>query len=61
MLIKLIRTEGYIDENHLKESKQILRNGFLTIEQIIHSAKDFFLHDVRHINLQRKNILSILI
>ena len=54
MMIKLIRTEGYIDENHLKEkdmniiSKQILRNGFLTIEQIIHSAKDFFLHDVRH-------------
>jgi len=27
-------------------NKQILRNGFLTIEQIIQSAKDFFLQDV---------------
>jgi hypothetical protein len=63
MMIKLIRTEGYIDENHLRDIlnqyqndtniqklniiyKHILRNGFLTIEQIIHSAKDFFLQDV---------------
>jgi hypothetical protein len=30
-------------------SKQILREGFLTIEQIVQSTKDFFLQDVNHI------------
>ena len=29
-------------------SKQILREGFLTIEQIVQSAKDFFLQDVKY-------------
>ncbi len=30
-------------------SKQILREGFLTIEQIVQSTKDFFLQDVNNI------------
>jgi hypothetical protein len=66
MMIKLIRKEGYIDENNLEKflhqyettsnlekfhfiSKQILREGFLTIEQIVQSTKDFFLQDVNNI------------
>jgi hypothetical protein len=69
MIIKLIREEGYIDENSLRQIlnrykndpdrdklsvklntiyKQILRDGYLTIEQVIHSARDFFLQDVSH-------------
>ena len=53
MIIKLLRKEGYIDEDNLRKEpnrenfKNILRNGFLTTEQILQSIKDFFLQDVR--------------
>ena len=59
MIIKLIQEDGYIDEFNVREiinqhplntkniiHKQILRDGCLTIEQIIQSAKAFFLQDV---------------
>jgi hypothetical protein len=58
MMIQLIRTEGYIDEMNFKKFLQpsnidkfhrILREGFLTIEQILQSTKDFFLQDVNHL------------
>ncbi|CAF0920812.1 unnamed protein product [Adineta ricciae] len=59
MLIKLIREEGYMDEecvkkilqqsktdaNEKKLNKSLLRHGFLTIEQLSQSTKDFFLQD----------------
>ncbi len=62
MMIKLIRNEGYIDEINLKKflsqyhtnfnneklNKEILYEGFLTIEQIFQSTKDFFLQDVNN-------------
>ncbi|CAF0923040.1 unnamed protein product [Adineta ricciae] len=59
MLVKLIREEGYMDEecvkkilqqsktdaNEEKLNRSLLRCGFLTIEQLSQSTKDFFLQD----------------
>lgn len=62
MFIKLIRQEGSIDQTTLEQysnrpnseklhriSKQILRDGVLTLEQILQSTRDFFLQDVKSI------------
>lgn len=67
MMVKLIRSEGYIDEKNLGEIlhqyqdvvhrdqlseqlhriyKQSLRDGFLTMQQIVGSATSFFLEEV---------------
>ena len=60
MLIKLVRSEGYVDDillarprtsldpksEVLPAEKQLLTDGYLTVDQITRSAKDFFLHDV---------------
>ena len=35
-------------EKLLRISKQIFRDGFLTLEQILQSTRDFFLQDVNH-------------
>lgn len=67
MMIKLIQKEGYLDETTIKQIligteksniilKHILRQGFLTIDQITQSAKDFFLQDVS--NLSKDNHIT---
>lgn len=60
MIIKLLRNEGYIDDNLLRKlsadiheknieeiSRKILTNGCLTVEQIIQSIRAFFFQDVK--------------
>ena len=71
MLVKLIREEGYMDEESVKKilqqsqtdvneeklNKSLLRHGFLTIEQLSQSTKDFFLQDVRFAFISSKKTL----
>ena len=72
MMIKLIRSEGHIDETLLARyrtrvdkhselfpiEKQLLTHGYLTIDQITRSAKDFFLHDVSERRVRMSIALS---
>lgn len=59
MIIKLLRNEGYIDENLLRKISEdfneknfeelLLTDGYLSIEQIIQSIRAFFFQDVNQI------------
>ena len=57
LMIRLIRNEAHLEENQLQKilenlnennqiSKFVIQQGFLTIEQILHSARAFFLNEV---------------
>lgn len=72
MIIKLLRNEGYIDDNLLRKlstdiheknieeiSRKILTNGCLTVEQIVQSIRAFFFQDVKKTTqIQKRKISS---
>jgi len=54
--LRQYENDSYIEKLN-RIFKQILRQGFLTIEQILQSTKDFFLQDVNYLLIDFKIFL----